>query len=183
LYINNSTSDKTGALIYGEFDNKLLRINGTLNLVGSGTYTGSWTAASDRRLKENIVDLKSTLEKTLSLRPVSYDWKDPEQAKNQGHQIGLIAQDVEDLFPELVKTDVNGMKSMDYSRLSVILIQAFKEQEQVIVNQQSKIDKQEQIVSSLVEENKSIRQELQGLQQLKNELNKLREEVTFSSAK
>ena len=99
LYIANSEADATHALIYGEFDNGILNVNGTFNLNGSGTYSGSWTALSDRRLKENIVNLSGTLEKTLSLRPVTYDWKDAEKAKINGRQIGLIAQEVEELFP------------------------------------------------------------------------------------
>ncbi len=170
LYISNSNADPTQALIYGEFDNKILRIN------GSGSVLGTWTFLSDRRLKQNIVNMGSTLEKTLNLRPVTYDWKDPEQAKTQGHQVGLIAQEVEELFPELVKTDSRGMKSLDYSRLSVVLIQAFKEQQQSIAKQQESI-------TSLSDDNKQMKLQLQQLNDLKLEVEKMKSSINYPGIK
>ena len=145
-------------------------------LNGSGTYTGTWSAFSDRRLKENIFNLSSTLEKTLSLRPVIYDWKDAALAKSQGKQIGLIAQEVEELFPELVKTDAKGLKSLDYSRLSVVLIQAFKEQQEIVVKQQSDIE-------LLKEENQKMKDQLQEISNIKSELEKLKTLIATPSLK
>jgi hypothetical protein len=55
------------------------------------------------------------------------------------NQIGLIAQEVEKIFPELVKTDANGYKSVEYSKVVAILIQAVKEQQIIITNQQEQI--------------------------------------------
>lgn len=194
LYIANSDADNTHALIYGEFDNKLLQVNGNMGinsagysgyglivavpagqtvnsalyLYGSGyAYQGSWQTSSDRRLKENIIEIPNTLQKALNLRPVTFDWIDPQAKKSQGKQIGLIAQEVEELFPELVRTDEKGLKSMDYSKLSVILIQAFKEQQAIIEKQQSSIQ-------TLTDENKLIKSQLQKVNDLQIELEKIK---------
>jgi hypothetical protein len=200
LYIANSNADNTHALIYGEFDNKILRVNGNmginstgfsgyglvvgvpagqtvvyaLGIYGSAYATGSFISASDRRLKRNIVNLPNTLEKTLSLRPVTFDWIDPEQSKTQGKQIGFIAQEVEELFPELVKTDATGLKAMDYSKLSVIIIQAFKEQQQIITKQQSDLDQQQKSINVLNDENKAMKLQLQKLNEMQSELEKIK---------
>jgi hypothetical protein len=183
LYISNSSVDNMSALMYGEFDNKYLQVNGDFALKGSGTYTGLWGAYSDRRLKENILNLPGTLEKTLKLRPVSYDWKNPEQAKSQGSQIGLIAQEVEELFPEIVKTDSKGLKSMDYSRLSVILIQAFKEQHQIVTKQQSDLEQAQKSIISLTEENKAMKLQLQKLNDMQSEFDKIKAAIGMPAAK
>jgi hypothetical protein len=93
-----------------------------LNLTSDGTLT---TSASDQRLKENITQLDSTeiLSKILLLKPTSFDWK-----SNSVHDIGLIAQEVELIFPELVFTNkTDGYKGINYSRLPALLISAVQE--------------------------------------------------------
>ncbi len=91
--------------------------------------------SSDARLKENIQKIDSPLEKILKLNGVSFNWK------NSGEKgIGLIAQNVEDVFPELVKTDnVSGIKSVGYGNLVAPLIEATKEQQKAIENLQKEI--------------------------------------------
>ncbi len=195
LYISNDDLDTSHSLIYGEFDNKIVQINGDFILNGNGY--GSWSGPSDIRLKKNILNIGSVLDKTLQLRPVNYDWKNPEWAKSQGKQIGLIAQEVEELFPELVKTDSKGMKSIDYSRLSVVLIQAFKEQQQIITKQSSDLNSQESLIQkqesaleqqgrsiiALQEENKLMHSQINELRDLKNELEKIKSVVGKSTVK
>ena len=61
---------------------------------------------------------------------MTYSWKDPNASKKR--QMGLIAQDVEKQFPELVATDENGMKSVAYSNLVAPLVEAVKEQQKEI---------------------------------------------------
>jgi len=88
---------------------------------------------SDVRLKENIAVLDDVLPKLIQLDAVTYNWNreaptilgytDPER------QIGLIAQDVEQVFPELVSEDHNGYKRIDYEKLTPILLAAIKEQQ------------------------------------------------------
>lgn len=108
--------------------------NGQFTAVGSGAYafdlnltsTGVLTtSASDNRLKENIMTISSTstLEKISLLRPVTFDWK-----TNGSHDIGLIAQEVELIFPELVFTNpTDGYKGVNYSRFTALLISSIQE--------------------------------------------------------
>jgi hypothetical protein len=97
---------------------------GTIH-VSSSVYAGGVQLTSDRRLKENITPLKNSLANTLKLRGVSYNWID--KAKSQNAQIGVIAQEVEEVYPEFVHTDDKGMKSVNYSQMVAVLIEAIKE--------------------------------------------------------
>jgi len=135
------------------------------NAVVDGTVTANdYYSPSDRRLKENITPIKNALEKVLSLNGVTYSWNDKarslkskrfDDGKNKTH-IGLIAQDVEAVLPELVHTwtaavptvnatgdsknatSVNDaerheehleeFKAVDYSKLSAVIIEAMREQ-------------------------------------------------------
>ncbi len=89
-----------------------------------GTIRGSNVSPSDARWKTNISTIDNALEKVASLRGVSYEWIDP--AKGMGDQIGVIAQEVEDIFPEAVSTDNQGYKSVAYAKLVSPLIEAVK---------------------------------------------------------
>ena len=94
---------------------------------------------SDGRLKKNIVPIESALTKILSLKGVTYDWRMeefPERNFLVGKQYGLIAQELEKIIPELVDTDEEGWKSIEYSHLVPVLIEAIKEQQAIIANQQ-----------------------------------------------
>ena len=78
-------------------------------------YGATGCGSSDRRLKENIATLENSLEKIVQLRGASYTWKDPK--RGEGPQVGLIAQEVEQVYPQLVSTDSRGIKSVDYAHL------------------------------------------------------------------
>jgi hypothetical protein len=110
--------------------------NGGLVIVnGSGTYSGSWTSSSDRRYKKNIQPIENSLEKVKKLKSVSYEWKTedyPNKKFQSGKQIGLIAQEVEKVEPILVSTDSDGYKSIDYAKISILLIDAVQEQQKTI---------------------------------------------------
>ena len=95
-------------------------------------YTGG-PSPSDEKLKENIKELQNCLEKIDKLSPVSFDWNNlaNEEFEKQGSDIGLIAQEVEEIFPEIVG-DKRGFKVLDYVKLTVILIQAVNELKQEI---------------------------------------------------
>lgn len=92
---------------------------------GNATFAGTVTESSDLRLKSNVVTLSNALDNALALRGVSYKWKD--ETKSQDTQIGLIAQEVEEIYPEFVRTDDEGMKSVNYSQMVAVLIEAVKE--------------------------------------------------------
>jgi len=96
----------------------------TLNMsdAGAATFNNNVTAYSDERLKDNIQTLESGLDKVNQLRGVTY-------TKDEKENIGVIAQEVEKILPEIVLTadDEMGTKSVDYSRLTAVLIEAVKE--------------------------------------------------------
>lgn len=92
---------------------------------------------SDKNLKKNIQTLSGALDKIEELRGVTYEWKD--SSKGSGLQIGVIAQEVEQVFPELVNTDKQGMKAVNYAALVAPLIEAVKEQQKQISALQAKV--------------------------------------------
>ena len=138
LWIENSSSSTP--LIFGDFSSDRIGINCTNpqaalsvtgNVSATGTVLGSQVAcSSDRRYKKNIVGLENTLARVMQLKPVRYYWKKeiyPEKQFSDQPQVGFIAQEVEELYPELVHTSEDGYKSIDYGRLTVILTEAIKE--------------------------------------------------------
>ena len=86
------------------------------------------TQSSDRRLKEDLTPLMGVLEALESLEPVYYRFRAGTQ-HSRAKQIGLLAQQVERVFPELVSRDASGYLSLSYSKLSAVLVQAVKEQQ------------------------------------------------------
>jgi hypothetical protein len=105
-----------------------------LYVAGSAYSTGGWSG-SDVRWKKNIIPVSSVLSKLMQVTAVNYEWKTDEYKDlnfDTGKQLGIIAQDVEKVFPELVKTDINGYKAVAYEKLSVLLLEGMKEQEQKI---------------------------------------------------
>jgi len=101
-----------------------------VNYDGSATLSGDLTLNSDARLKSNIISLGSTLAKLLMIDGKSYTMKSNESKS----KIGLLAQDVQKAFPELVKTTNNEDKtlSVNYQGLIPVLINAIKEQQKQI---------------------------------------------------
>ena len=86
--------------------------------------------SSDVRLKKNIRPLPPVLDKLAQLEPVSWDWRTeeyPDLHLTLGSNFGLIAQDVEKVFPELVSTDEHGFKAVNYSRFPLMLLEAAHE--------------------------------------------------------
>lgn len=124
--------------------NERLRIdsNGTTNVLGDLTVTGACSGcSSDERLKTNMVQLGgSSLDKLLSLKGVTYEWSDAQKEKDfPGLQIGVIAQDVEKVFPELVGTDLRGYKYVRYDKLIAPTIEAIREQQSQISSLNGKV--------------------------------------------
>jgi hypothetical protein len=97
------------------------------NFAGTGIIG---TCSSDRRLKKNITPFAPMLDKVTALQPVHYFWRSdefPDRHFGNSQSDGLIAQDVEQVMPELVATDSDGYKAIDYSKLPLLTIQAVKE--------------------------------------------------------
>ncbi len=113
---------------------------------GDAYSTGSWNS-SDVRLKTDIKTLTNILDKVMKMRAVSFRWREDTGFNlPQGKQLGLIAQEVEQYFPELVKEDSRGYKSLDYGKLTAILLEAIKEQQKQINDLNSRVEKLEQII-------------------------------------
>ena len=127
LFINNSTSNFP--LIHGNFDTNDVTINGDLTVTGSCSG-----CSSDINLKKDIVAVADPLEKILGLRAVTFDWVEEvrENTTYPGRQLGLIAQDVERSFPELVGIDGRGMKFVRYQKLVAPLVGAIRQQQEEI---------------------------------------------------
>jgi hypothetical protein len=124
-----------------------LEVNGLLK-------TSGISEISDIRWKKNIVPINNALSRIMQLRGVTYNWRTDEfKDKNfeSSTQIGLIAQEVEQIFPELVKTDANGYKSVEYSKVVAILIQAVKEQQEQITDLKLKVSIEDQKYKEMVQ--------------------------------
>ncbi len=114
---------------------------------GSLTVAGDVTISSDARLKSNIVALGPTLISLLQLEAKSYTMKDDTEQKQK---IGLLAQEVQKVFPELVSEDENGMLAVNYQALVPVLINALKEQE----NNYNELEKSLEMLEKEVLKNK-----------------------------
>ncbi len=109
----------------------------TLYQNGNMTIAGTLTELSDKRLKENIVNIENILPKVLDINPVYFEFKD-KKSHPAGRHIGFVAQEIEPLFPVLVEKDSKGFLSVEYSNMTAVLLQAIKEQQQIIEAQNTK---------------------------------------------
>lgn len=140
LIIDNFEHSGATPLIEGNFTTHQVKLNGML------------VFASDGRLKKNIKPLNSSLDKVINLKGVSYEWKeDSGMGKGRGREIGLIAQDVEAVIPELVYTDDKGYKSLSYEKLVPVLVEAIKEQQQTVETQKKTMAQQDAAIKMLTE--------------------------------
>lgn len=110
----------------------LLHVSGTLRVQNGsvvtcniGTGTGATSCTSDARLKKDVTPIADSLEKIAQLKGVTFQWKASDAPK--GQHLGVIAQDVEKVFPQAVDTQENGYKTVDYAVLVAPLIEAVKE--------------------------------------------------------
>ena len=145
LYLNNNNSNVVvlanggGNVGIGEFTPAdRLQVNGDIR-VGTGT-TGcvkdndatviAGTCSSDARLKKNIVPFGAILDKVAALQPVHFDWRVaefPQKHFGARRSFGLIAQEVEQVLPELVTEDEDGYRAVHYSKLPLMNTQAIGE--------------------------------------------------------
>jgi hypothetical protein len=112
--------------------------SGTDGCVKNFSGTGiAGTCASDRRFKKNITPFGSVLDQVAALQPVHFNWRAtefPERHWGNSRAYGLIAQDVEEVLPELVVTGEDGFKAVDYSKLPLLTIQAVKDLKQRVAD-------------------------------------------------
>jgi trimeric autotransporter adhesin len=104
----------------------------------NGASAAAFGSYSDRRLKENIVDLPSQLANIMALRPVEYDYIESEGG---GHQIGFVAQEVQAVYPDLVGEREDGMLTLsDMNKNDARLIKAIQEQQALITALTARIE-------------------------------------------
>jgi hypothetical protein len=130
-----------------------------LHVNGSVGGVGNYNNVSDARYKTNVQTFSNALDAILSLRGVRFDWKQsafPEMKFAAGRQVGFIAQEVEEVLPELVTTDVRGYKSVAYANVVPVLVEAVKQQ-------QKQITAKERRLHGLETENALLKAELEAV--------------------
>ena len=129
--IKSDVSNKDMIFLGNDDGTEITALTLDMSAAGAATFNNNVTAFSDERLKSDITTLKSSLEKVLQMRGVSYTRNDNVEG---GEQIGVIAQEVEQFYPQVVLTadDEQGTKSVDYGRLAAVLIEAVKELSELV---------------------------------------------------
>jgi Chaperone of endosialidase len=164
LDVNGRIASNSGlVLTSGNGDAWSIYNNGNL-VFYHGTYgpsayisstDGSYHQSSDLRLKRDITNLYQALDRLLKLRPVSYRLRSA--PTNAPLSLGLIAQEVEPLFPEVVSEGANGMKDLAYSELVPVLIRAIQELNQKM---ESQIKRKDAKLATLEKQNAAMEREL-----------------------
>ena len=145
---------------------------------GNGAYTGSWSSVSDLKFKKNIQRMEEgLLSKIMQLSPKTYEMRTKEFERmnfNEGKQFGFIAQELQEIFPELVSQAVhpaldNGESieylAIDYISLMPVLVQGMQEQQHLIEQQQKTI---EQLEKNNKEQQKLLETLLKRIETLEN---------------
>jgi hypothetical protein len=118
-----------------------LNVDFDANIMGN-LYAGGVLLSSDRRFKKDINTVENALEKVLKLRGVNYYWKQkdfPNKNFDDKLELGLIAQEVEAIIPEVVGESADGYKAVEYQKLVALLIEAIKEQQAIIDGQKTEM--------------------------------------------
>jgi hypothetical protein len=137
FYSYNGTAD----FVFRTYDGSTYRY---IRFNTDGTATAlDWEATSDIKFKENIRPLSNTLDNVLKLRGVRYNRTDDEDKKER---IGVIAQEIEKIYPEFVSTRIDSeteesYKTVNYPKLTTVLIEAIKEQNEKLNILEDKINK------------------------------------------
>lgn len=153
ISVNNAAGNNLGLIVNANGTNATAIIsNGNVTVNGNLTYSGSLTQSSDRNLKEGIAPLSSTLSKLMNLNVYTYQYRnDTGLSLPSGTHFGVIAQEMELLFPDLVhnnrqivstgdalgagpssETAVVEYKSVNYTEMIPVLIKAIQEQQEQI---------------------------------------------------
>ena len=118
---------------------------------GSKGPTGPQGPASDIRYKDNLKGLKGNLEKLLKLKGLYFDWNDDEFTKThrqhlKGESIGFIAQEVEEILPEVVFKDERGIHSLKYDLITALGIGAVQEHMELITDIRERINRLKEVI-------------------------------------
>lgn len=153
-------TDHAGAKVsigYSQYTSNFYQNNLDIYANGSAWLRGTLTQASDLRLKTNINRLQNVLPSILQLNGYHYQWID--STSDQSLQTGVIAQEVQRLFPELVKQNEKGELSVNYTGLIPVLVESVKElksdYEQKLQVQEQRIKALEEMVRQLLRDQKN----------------------------
>ena len=159
LVIHNS-GILTNPLLYGDFASRRLGIGTsslgtyTLSVNGDAFATGVWVS-SDKRFKQNEQVIEGALEKVNSLSGFSYEFKQGEEAQgkifSKGTQLGFLAQDLQKVFPQLVKDDGGGYLAVNYQGMVPVLVEAIKELSAKLQQQSTELELLKQSISNPTE--------------------------------
>jgi hypothetical protein len=153
ILFNNGTNTTTTSTNFNIASN-ILTVTGILRVTAPSLPTISpvtpgWIyasgdvvayATSDKRLKDNITLISNPIEKIQKIGGYEFDWIPTEDIHSyEGHDIGVIAQEIEEVLPELVTTRDNGYKAVKYDKIVALLIEAIKDQQKQIDELKSKI--------------------------------------------
>jgi len=129
----NAISNYDALYVEGEYkgDEFVYVIGAPDTSVYAVVIADSFNCASDQRLKKNIVPIDGALEKLDHIRGVYHDWIAEDQP--QDRQIGVIAQEVQAVYPELVREGGNGYLSVNYPKLTAVLLQSIKELKAMVI--------------------------------------------------
>jgi len=118
--------------------------------VGGMIKSDGITESSDFRLKKNILPITNAMNSVLKLNGVNFNWKSQQELNEENinyniasakkNEIGFIAQDVEKILPQLVNTDSEGFKSVEYSKVTALLVEAYKELHDAYLIQQQQLN-------------------------------------------
>lgn len=117
------------------------------------TVNGNFNTPSDRNLKTQIETLTSVLQKINQIRGVSFVYKDQRKYAT-GIKIGVIAQELKEVYPAMVTKGADGYLKVDYTQLTGILIQAVKEQQKEIDALKNRLDQQQEQINSILKKMK-----------------------------
>jgi hypothetical protein len=140
--------------------------------VGTGTaskpFGGAWATFSDARLKKNVKPLEGALDRLMRLRGVTFEYKDPAAIHElPGVQIGMIAQEVEKVFPDWVDTAPNGMKRLSIHGFETLTVESLRE---LRAEKDTKISELEKSATELRKELAEARAELTSQKELVNKM-------------
>ena len=124
--------------------------------------TGNYVISSDKNLKTNIQELPNVMEGVLRLNPVSYVYKS--SSDPTASTLGFLAQEVGEVFPDVVRYAEDGTPSLAYDLFSILSIKAIQEQQAMIDEQQFHIAKQQEQIESLIKEINAVKNMLRDIQ-------------------
>ena len=138
ISVTGNVRSSAGAIITGSIfvSGSIGADEGAISASGDIIADGDVVAfnSSDERLKDNIEVIQGSLDKIDGIRGVEFDWneKAPGWARERGHDVGVIAQEVQKVIPEIVVERKNGYLGVDYKRIVPLLIESIKELKQEV---------------------------------------------------